>query len=197
MSSFAAGLGVTSPPSLWAHGPGPAAQTYSFPARPDVAPMEDSPLVRTQYPMTTGTSVFGLKYRDGVVMAADTLGSYGSLGRYHNLERIIRLNAHTMVACSGDYADFQALKEILEQKQRDAEISGSKSDTKPRAVHCWLTRFLYRRRSKFDPLWLTIIVGGLQDGEPFLGFVDQIGTPFTENCIITGFGGHLALPIIR
>ena len=64
-----------------------------------------------------GTSVFGMKYKDGVILAADTLGSYGSLARYPDLERVIRVNDTTVVACSGDYADFQFLREVIEQKQ--------------------------------------------------------------------------------
>ena len=55
----------------------------------------------------TGTSVFGVKYKDGVVFAADTLGSYGSLARYPDIERVIKVNDNTVVACSGDIADFQ------------------------------------------------------------------------------------------
>ena len=54
-----------------------------------------------------GTSVFGVKYKDGVVFAADTLGSYGSLARYPDIERVIKVNDNTVVACSGDIADFQ------------------------------------------------------------------------------------------
>ena len=32
---------------------------------------------RTQYPYVTGTSVLGIKYKDGVMIAADMLGAYG------------------------------------------------------------------------------------------------------------------------
>ena len=36
----------------------------------------------------TGTSVLGIKYADGVMLAADTLGSYGSLARFTDLRRV-------------------------------------------------------------------------------------------------------------
>jgi 20S proteasome subunit beta 7 len=141
--------------------------------------------------------VFGVKYRDGVVLAADTLGSYGSLARYNGLERVFRVNANTVVACSGDYADFQFLREIIEQRQREEDLRGGGVNMMPAALHCWITRYLYNKRSKFDPLWTTIIVGGIQDGEPFLGYVNLIGTAFTENAIATGIGMDIGLPLLR
>ncbi len=40
-----------------------------------------APFKATTSPIVTGSSVLGIKYRDGVMMAADTLGSYGSMVR--------------------------------------------------------------------------------------------------------------------
>ena len=145
--------------------------------------------------------MFGLEYKDGVVMAADTLGSYGSLTRFSNLPRVIRLNPTTVVACSGDYADFQFLTEVLEQKQIEEEMlcgeDGTADTMTPKALHSWLTRFLYNKRSRFDPLWTTLIVGGLQDGKPYLGYVNMIGVAFNEKAVATGIGADLAVPIFR
>ena len=36
----------------------------------------------------------------------------------------------------------------------------------PANLYSWLTRFLYYRRSKFDPLWNYVVVGGIQKGKP-------------------------------
>jgi len=66
--------------------------------------------------MVTGTSVLGLKYKDGVIIAADTLGSYGSLARYKSLSRIMRVNDSTVMTCGGDYADYQYIKSVIEQQ---------------------------------------------------------------------------------
>ena len=79
----------------------------------------------------------------------------------------------------------------------DEECADDGFTTKPKALHTWLTRVLYNRRSKFDPLWNTFLVAGMEDGEPFLGCVDKIGTAFRDNKIATGYGAHIALPLMR
>ena len=68
-----------------------------------------------RHPMTTGSSVLGLKFTGGVMIAADTLGSYGSLARFRDCERVMKVNNNTMLGCSGDYADFQFLQNIIKQ----------------------------------------------------------------------------------
>ena len=85
--------------------------------------------------------------------------------------------------------------------------------TTPKGIHTMLTRTMYRRygscnprssrsnalfrRSKMNPLWNTLLVAGLQDGAPFLGFVDKIGVAYEETAIATGFGLHIALVCSR
>ena len=54
-----------------------------------------------------------MKYDGGVVIAADTLGSYGSLARFTEIERVIKVNETTMVGAGGDFADFQFLSDII------------------------------------------------------------------------------------
>lgn len=59
-------------------------------------------------------SILYLKASFGSI-AADMLGSYGSLARFRNISRIMRVNDSTMLGASGDYADFQYLKQVLGQ----------------------------------------------------------------------------------
>ena len=67
-------------------------------------------------PITTGTSVIGIQFKDGIVISADILGSYGSLARYRNLERLMKVNDNIILGASGDYADFQCIKSYVERK---------------------------------------------------------------------------------
>lgn len=65
-------------------------------------------------------------------------------------------------------------------------------------IHSYLSRLLYDRRSRFNPLWNSLVVGGLQrDGSSFLGVVDMLGASYEENYLATGFGAYMALPMMR
>ncbi|KAJ8928605.1 hypothetical protein NQ314_018812 [Rhamnusium bicolor] len=37
----------------------------------------------------------------------------------------------------------------------------------------------------------------IQDGVPFLGTVDKLGTAYTDKIICTGYGAHIATPLLR
>lgn len=153
--------------------------------------------------INTGSSVVGVAFDGGVIIAADTLVSFGKMARHHNCDRIMVVNDQTVVAATGDYADYQYLTDIIEQKQIEEEQWNDGIQLGPKSLHSWVTRVAYNRRSKFEPLWCTWIIGGLQRNEktkvmePFLGFVDKLGTAFKSNVISTGFGQLLATPIIR
>uniref|UniRef100_A0A0R3WBI0 Proteasome subunit beta n=1 Tax=Taenia asiatica TaxID=60517 RepID=A0A0R3WBI0_TAEAS len=152
----------------------------------------------TMAPSCSGTSVVGIKFRDGVIIAADSLVSYGSLGRYTNFDRVLKVNERTALACSGDIADFQYLTKQINKQILTESLLGDGFATSPQALHSWITRVMYHRRSQFDPLWNSHIVGGVQkDGTPYLGYTNMIGVAFTENCVATGFGSHIAVPILR
>ena len=64
--------------------------------------------------MVTGTSVLGVTFEGGVMLAADTLGSYGSLARFRSLSRVRKVTDTCAVAASGDYADFQYMDRLFE-----------------------------------------------------------------------------------
>ena len=59
------------------------------------------PTTRTLQPIVTGTSVLAIKYDKGVMMAADTLASYGTLARYKDIRRIIKVGDKTIIGASG------------------------------------------------------------------------------------------------
>uniref|UniRef100_A0A3Q4HYY6 Proteasome subunit beta type-4 n=1 Tax=Neolamprologus brichardi TaxID=32507 RepID=A0A3Q4HYY6_NEOBR len=83
--------------SLWEDGPKPG-HFYSFPGSSSSGPgTACGPVRHTLNPMVTGTSVLGVKFTGGVVIAADMLGSYGSLARFRNISRLMKVNNSTIL----------------------------------------------------------------------------------------------------
>jgi 20S proteasome subunit beta 7 len=65
-------------------------------------------------------------------------------------------------------------------------------------LHTYLSKVMYKRRSDMNPLWNAILVAGLDDKKkPFLASIDLLGTTFSAPTLATGFGAHLAQPILR
>ncbi|XP_078390188.1 proteasome subunit beta type-4 [Cetorhinus maximus] len=175
---------------MWAEGPEPG-RFYTVPGS------NLGPATHTLSPMVTGTSVLGAKFDGGVILAADMLGSYGSMARFRNISRLMKVNNSTILGASGDYADYQYLKHAIEQMMIDEELLGDGHSYSPKAIHSWLTRVMYNRRCKMNPLWNTVIIGGMNNGESFLGYVDKLGVAYEASTVATGFGAYLAQPLMR
>ena len=60
-----------------------------------------------------------------------------------------------------------------------------------------LAAVLYKRRSESNPLWTNVLAGVENDGSIFLGSCDLLGTQFQADSIATGYGAHLAQPLLR
>jgi len=166
---------------------------YKFVTQPHLGV---EPTTRTQEPVVTGTSVIGIKFNGGVMLAADTLASYGSLARFRQISRFCTVG-DTLIGASGDISDFQSIKSTLEALETEDTCVGDGIIRSPHAIYSYLSRVYYGRRNKFNPLWNQLLVAGARDGEPFLGYVDLHGTTYQDNEIATGFGAHVARPLLR
>eukprot|EP00817_Percolomonadidae_sp_ATCC50343_P004233 CAMPEP_0117428118 /NCGR_PEP_ID=MMETSP0758-20121206/7904_1 /TAXON_ID=63605 /ORGANISM="Percolomonas cosmopolitus, Strain AE-1 (ATCC 50343)" /LENGTH=208 /DNA_ID=CAMNT_0005214311 /DNA_START=188 /DNA_END=814 /DNA_ORIENTATION=- len=137
------------------------------------------------------------------MLAGDTLGAWGKMARFRSIQRLQKINNSTVIGGGGDIADFQHITKVLKETQNDDWILDDDHSKTPKEYHQLLTRIMYQRRNKFDPLWNAVIVGGVEptyDGsqpKPFLGYVDLIGTNYEGDLLATGFGNYLAVPILR
>jgi len=156
-----------------------------------------SPAKHTQYPYVTGTSVLGIKYKDGILLASDTAGSYGSTVRYKSVERLKSVGKSTVLGASGEVSDFQAIMQMLDQLIITDYMWDDGNNLGPLEIHNYLNRVMYQRRNKFDPLWNSLVLGGVKNGKKYLGVVTMIGVHYVDDHVATGFGNHLARPIFR
>jgi len=152
----------------------------------------------TLQPIVTGSTVIGLKYNGGVLIAADTLASYGSQARYKNICRMKKVGQYTLLGASGEMSDFQYLSDMLDEMDVEDWLHEDGCSLSPDQYSSYIGRVMYNRRSKFNPLYnQLVIVGKKKDEAPLLSFVDHQGTAFKEDFIATGFGSYLAMPILR
>jgi 20S proteasome subunit beta 7 len=48
-----------------------------------------------------------VQYDGGVMIATDTLASYGSLARFKDVQRLKAVGEHTVIGAGGEMSDFQ------------------------------------------------------------------------------------------
>lgn len=149
--------------------------------------MPGEPNKRTTNPIVTGGSLVALKYNGGVLVAADTLGSYGSLARFENICRMstVGVAGDTLLAAGGDYSDYQQMLKMIESQANAEYCADDGAAMSASMMHQWLTRIMYQRRSKMNPLWNSIVIMGYRNGESYLGTTDLYGTMYTDNFIVS------------
>lgn len=155
------------------------------------------PAKRTSYPVVSGSSVVAIRCADGVVMASDTLGSYGSLARFRDVSRLYKATDTCVMGVGGDISDYEQLKNYIDQETTREYCFDDGHSLSPRAIHQYLARIMYNRRNKMDPLWNRVVIAGMQDDKPVLGLVDLVGTHFESEVIATGYGEYIGLPLLR
>ncbi|PKI73134.1 hypothetical protein CRG98_006476 [Punica granatum] len=130
-------------------------------------------------------------------MFSSLTGSYGSTLRYKSVERIKPIGKHSLLGASGELSDFQEILRYLDELILYDNMWDDGNSLGPKEVFNYLTRVMYNRRNKFNPLWNSLVLGGVKNGQKYLGMVSMIGVHFEDNHVATGFGNHLARPIFR
>ncbi|EGF79626.1 hypothetical protein BATDEDRAFT_16747 [Batrachochytrium dendrobatidis JAM81] len=155
------------------------------------------PITHTQQPIVTGTSVIGIKYKDGIMMTADTLASYGSLAQIRDMKRMTSFGESTVIGASGDMSDWQLIQHMVQDRVIAESAHDDGHQLHPEHIFEYLTRVMYGRRSNTNPLWNSLVIGGFRDGKRFLGYVDMLGTTYHSSTIATGYGAYIAQPLLR
>lgn len=150
----------------------------------------------TTKPIVTGGSVLGLKYSEGVLLCSDTLGSYGSMAMFKEIPRMAAIGDSTLIAASGEYSDFQEIVRLLRQKQTEDFIQHDGVKLDARQYASYLSSLMYAKRNKGNPLFNSVLVAGLVNGESYLAYIDLYGTHIIADYNVTGFAHYVAKPII-
>jgi 20S proteasome subunit beta 7 len=126
------------------------------------------------------------------------IASYGSLARFTDVKRLRKFADSSIVGFGGDVSDMQYLDRLLNSLDTEEAYGSSGHTLNAKNLHTYLSKVFYKRRSDFNPLWNQVLVAGLDgEGKPFLASADLLGTTFSAPSLATGFGAHLAQPLLR
>ncbi|KAL3423885.1 proteasome component pre4 [Phlyctema vagabunda] len=93
---------------------------------------------------------------------------------------------------------MQYLDRLLISLDTEEAYSSSGHTLNAKNLHTYLAKVFYKRRSDFNPLWNQVLVAGLDEHkQPYLASADLLGTTFSSPSLATGFGAHLAQPLLR
>lgn len=94
--------------------------------------------------------------------------SYGSLARFKDIQRLHPVGEHTVIGAGGDMSDFQYIQTVLDELMIDEFAAQDGHALGPAEIHEYLSQIMYDRRTKMNPLWNAMLVGGFKDGERFV-----------------------------
>ena len=158
------------------------------------------PIKQSQSVVYSGSSVIGLKYNKGIIIACDTLMHYGSsLSLTKSTERIKLLNNRTLIGYSGEYSDMQETSRILDELILEDQLETNKNgDMGPIELGHYLSSLHYSQRNRLDPYLNSAIVGGIDfNGDIVLMQIDPFGTFLSGNYFTTAFANYFACSLLR
>ena len=158
------------------------------------------PIKNSQSVVYSGSSVIGLKYNNGVIIASDTLMCYGgSLYLMHSRESIKVLNERTVIGYSGEFSDMQETSRILNELILEDQLETNRNGVMgPVELGHYLSSLHYYQRNRLDPYLNSAIVGGIDfNGDVVLMQVDPFGTFLTGNYFTTAFANYFACSLLR
>eukprot|EP01035_Chromulina_nebulosa_P020243 gene20243-26280_t len=117
-------------------------------------------------------SVFGLIGKDFVILAADATSSRSILVFQHDLDKIVSLDTHKIIASSGVAADSSNFLEFIQRNLKLYEFDNdSKLTTNATANYIRNELAIALRKG---PYQVNLLLGGYDKNEPSLYFLDYL-----------------------
>jgi len=144
--------------------------------------------------LPTGATVVGIKCSDGVVVATDSLITWGTYVLTDKGVKAFKLTDTIVLASAGLTSDYQMLVNRLKAQIKLYELN-QKKDITVKALSKMLANTLYARR--MAPLYVQTIVIGLDAEGPQLFTLDMGGSLIPDEFTATGSGTAPAYGVLE
>ena len=144
--------------------------------------------------LPTGATVVGIKCSDGVVVATDSLITWGTHVLTDKGVKAFKLTDTIVLASAGLTSDYQMLVNRLKAQIKLYELNQKKNIT-VKALSKMLANTLYSRR--MAPLFVQTIVVGIDTNGPQLFTLDMGGSLMPDEFTATGSGTAPAFGVLE
>jgi proteasome beta subunit len=142
----------------------------------------------------TGATVVGIKCSDGVVVATDSLITWGTHVLTDKGVKAFKLTDTIVLASAGLTSDYQMLINRLKAQIKLYELN-QKKDITVKALSKMLANTLYSRR--MAPLYVQTVVVGVDGDGPQLYGLDMGGSLIPDDFTATGTGTAPAFGVLE
>jgi proteasome beta subunit len=142
----------------------------------------------------TGATVVGIKCSDGVVVATDSLITWGTHVLTDKGVKAFKLTDTIILASAGLTSDYQMLINRLKAQIKLYELN-QKKDITVKALSKMLANTLYSRR--MAPLYVQTVVVGIDADGPQLFGLDMGGSLIPDDFTATGTGTAPAFGVLE
>lgn len=145
-----------------------------------------------------GSSIIGIKYKDGIIIASDTNISRSNQIIFRTVtERVQQVTPRVIIGYSGDISDYQESSRQLNELILSDSLQGP-SYLGPKELANFLSSVHYHKRSKMDPFLNSLVLGGYEwNDELNLYKIDSFGTLLKDNYFLTAYSHYFCNAIFE
>lgn len=143
-----------------------------------------------------GTTTIALRFKDGVVVAADKRASMGTFVASKKAEKVHILNGFTVATIAGLVSDAQYLINLTRANINLYELARGYPPTSKMAGNL-LASIMYEQYRAYFPYYVNMIVAGLDYEGPHVFNLDMAGGITDEDFASTGSGSLVAIGVLE
>merc|ERR1712183_881672 len=155
------------------------------------------PKQHTQTPTVMGGSVVALKYKDGVVMACNDALYWHGTYEFEDAARFHQINENTIIAASGDYADFQFMTKKLDAMQLQNYMMNTGNTYHASNFASYLVHLANQKKGKGNPLWCENVIVSRSEGKNYIATVDMWGNLLENDYMASGMARYTSGDVIE
>jgi proteasome beta subunit len=141
-----------------------------------------------------GTTTIGVAGKDGIVLATDTRATMGYFIAHKRAKKIYQIDDHIAMTIAGAVGDAQSVVETLKVNVQLYKYENGKP-IPVRAAARLVANILFS--SRFMPLLLQAVVGGIDNEGPHVFVLDPLGSLMEEKYVSTGSGSPIAYGVLE